>query len=289
MRGVVGLGILLCILGALLLFVGPVSAAVVAGVGNALFHLGAGAISMSIQPGRAAAPGIFVGPGTLGLAFGMFFGPKTISVPPILLAALGTTLLIPLLVPHPTTVDKDRFPVQGGGESPTMKIAAAAMALLLISIVFRSLVGHSASYACNKTPVLLFGLAGAGCVGKMCGGLISDRLGWRVVSVGALSVAMPFLAFGYRNPFLIGLGSGLFQMTMPVTLVAALSLMPNRPAFVFGLNCLAFIIGALPVFAGTFRPYYSPAAFLGVGTMAVVAVWGGLTLLTSHIIMRFRN
>jgi Na+/H+ antiporter NhaD/arsenite permease-like protein len=41
----------------------------------------------------------------------------------------------------------------------------------------------------------------------------------------------------------------LFQMTMPVTLTAVHRLLPKRPAFSFGLTCLALIIGAAPVFS----------------------------------------
>jgi FSR family fosmidomycin resistance protein-like MFS transporter len=46
-------------------------AVVLAGLGNSLFHVGGGSMSLSITPGRATAPGIFVAPGALGLFAGV--------------------------------------------------------------------------------------------------------------------------------------------------------------------------------------------------------------------------
>lgn len=286
MRFVATVGIVLCLAGALLVPTNPYVAAIVAGVGNALFHLGAGVVSMSIRPGRAAAPGVFVGPGTLGLAFGIYWGKFRDFVPVWLMALLFASLVVPLFAPHPEKMGAHNLP-KPNNENPAFSVGAVALALLLVSIVFRSLVGHAASYACPQETLILFGLASAGCIGKMSGGLLSDRLGWKAVTVGALLISAPFIAFGGDNPALIAIGGGLFQMTMPVTLVAAVALMPNRPGLVFGLNCLAFVGGAIPVFAGILRPYYGSLNFLIVIAAAVGAVWGGLHLISPYVFMRF--
>ncbi len=286
-RHVAGAGILLCLSGALLLPVDPYLSAVVAGIGNALFHLGGGVVSMSVRPGEAAGPGIFVGPGTLGLAFGIFNGRFANAVPPWLLICLGTCLVIPLFLPHPETVSKKNFPFRPDSKALSLGVGTAAAALLLISILLRSLVGHSSGHACQKTTAILFGLAAGGCFGKMCGGLLSDALGWMKVSVLALVIGGPLIALGGGNPILIGIGSGLFQMTMPVSLVALSSLMPGRPAFAFGLNCLFFIGGALPVFFGVLKPYYAPHSFLIVTALAVAAVFFGLFLIKTRATARF--
>ena len=47
---------------------------VVAGLGNAIFHVAGGSISLRLAPGRASAPGIFVAPGAAGLAVGALLG-----------------------------------------------------------------------------------------------------------------------------------------------------------------------------------------------------------------------
>jgi len=60
--------------GALLFPASPGLAIVVAGIGNAIFHVGGGVVSLRLTPHRAAAPGIFVAPGSLGLLLGAILG-----------------------------------------------------------------------------------------------------------------------------------------------------------------------------------------------------------------------
>lgn len=52
----------------------PVMAIIFAGLGNALFHIGGGSISLNLTPKRAVAPGIYVAPGALGLFVGTMLG-----------------------------------------------------------------------------------------------------------------------------------------------------------------------------------------------------------------------
>jgi len=64
----------------------------------------------------------------------------------------------------------------------------------------------------------------------------------------------------------------LFQMTMPITLAAIATALPGKPAFAFGLTCLALIIGTLAA-------YYVPQgmtklpvtmAFIGASGVCIV-------------------
>ena len=52
----------------------PYLAVVLAGLGNAAFHVGAGAMVLRLSPNRAAAAGLFVAPGAIGLAIGHWCG-----------------------------------------------------------------------------------------------------------------------------------------------------------------------------------------------------------------------
>ncbi|MBI4861090.1 MAG: hypothetical protein HY815_12665, partial [Candidatus Riflebacteria bacterium] len=57
----------------------PLTACVIAGVGNALFHVGAGALVLVLARGRATEPGLFVAPGALGLTLGIWVGTASLS------------------------------------------------------------------------------------------------------------------------------------------------------------------------------------------------------------------
>jgi FSR family fosmidomycin resistance protein-like MFS transporter len=77
---------------------GLVAAAVVlAGVGNAVFHVGGGVASLRMTPGRASAPGIYVAPGAAGLAAGALLGK---SGGPLWVAAAALVVLGVALAPR---------------------------------------------------------------------------------------------------------------------------------------------------------------------------------------------
>ncbi len=78
-------------LGPLVVGVGPLPAVVFLGCGNALFHVGAGALVYSDNEGRAGAPGLFVAPGGLGLFVGMFLAPLQLLSPLWVLPLLAVT------------------------------------------------------------------------------------------------------------------------------------------------------------------------------------------------------
>jgi FSR family fosmidomycin resistance protein-like MFS transporter len=52
----------------------PFAAVIFTGIGNALFYIGGGTISLSLIPRKATAPGIFVAPGALGVLVGTLLG-----------------------------------------------------------------------------------------------------------------------------------------------------------------------------------------------------------------------
>jgi FSR family fosmidomycin resistance protein-like MFS transporter len=285
MRAVIIAGILLTGASLGLMLVSPVAACVVGGVGNALFHLGAGAVCIYIKKGRAAATGVFVGPGAIGLAFGSWFGKSGMVMIWPFMAVLGAALVVSALIALPRTHGfEDAKP---GIVDKKLARPWLGLALVMSSIFFRSLVGHAGSHACPKIPQVLFGLAVAACLGKMLGGLLSDRFGWIRTSTVALLASMPFLAFGGDNPLLVGIGLMLFQMTMAVTLVAIAMVFPKYPAFAFGLNCLAFILGAIPTFYPPLHGFYGASSFSLVIAVSIVTVFLGLSSLRDGLVMRY--
>ena len=64
--------------------------------------------------------------------------------------------------------------------------------------------------------------------------------------VGALLLSVPLLVFS-GQPALAIAAMLLFQMTMPVTLLAVFRALPDEPGFAFGLTTLALLAGTIPV------------------------------------------
>jgi FSR family fosmidomycin resistance protein-like MFS transporter len=237
-----------------------------AGLGNALFHVGGGALSLAVEPGRAAAAGIFVGPGALGLATGLLVSKTPFASWPFFVvhaAALALLIAVPLPArPYAALPPRaERVP-----------LAALVVALLLVSVTIRSFVGMAASHACPKSLGLSIGLATAAFAGKALGGLVADRVGWTASSVGALLLSAPLLAYFGRTPSALVCGMFFFQMTMPVTLAALMRVFPRRPAFVFGLACVALVSGALPTFTPTVTRHYSGFGFFALIVLSATSL-----------------
>jgi FSR family fosmidomycin resistance protein-like MFS transporter len=236
-----------------------VLAAVFVGLGNALFHVGAGAMSLRINPGKAIWPGVFVGPGAIGLAIGIRLGKQDVFPGMILLGLVVLSVILALATETPQMPYKNPpaqyKPVRFGG---------LIVILLMATVFVRSVGGMVGGGYCAKTSYTALLIAGAAFLGKCTGGWIADRFGWLKTSLVMLLISGPLIAYGYAwLPVIIG-GMFLFQMTMPVTLTAVAQVMPRRPATAFGLTCLALIIGALPSFSDIIQPYKSHHLVFGL-------------------------
>lgn len=239
-----------------------------AGLGNALFHLGAGAMVLAGGKDKAAPAGVFVGPGALGLGIGLLLGRRfvTTAVWPWFFALAAAVAVVLRVSPHARGVDAP-------SSVPRLrpKAVVAIGSLLCLSVAIRSLVGTVGCDACDKTLLLAIAVPCAGCAGKLVGGFLADRFGWMELSMVALLGAAPLLAFSGGDLWLALPGLFLFQMTMPVTLVAVFRLMPRRPALAFGLPCVALIAGALPAYLPhVWRPQGTAVLALVLGSAAVV-------------------
>ena len=79
------LGLLLPAIGLLLMDFGIV-AIIISTIGNAIYHVGGGVISVNMYPDKAAPAGIFVAPGAIGVFLGVYLANKSMSYTPIFIA-----------------------------------------------------------------------------------------------------------------------------------------------------------------------------------------------------------
>jgi len=211
---------------------------IIVALGNALFHLGGGSISLNLLNKKATAPGIFIAPGAIGLLIGTLIG-KSGNIHAVLLIIL---LLICLI-----TIIKTKSPkIDYGLKSKKINYLELMIMLLLLVILVRSFIGLALVFPWKSNPSLLFVLVFSVALGKALGGFLSDKFGWIRISVSALVLSAPLLIFGISNPIIGIIAMFLFNITTAVTLTALSNSLPGRPAFAFGLTCLALIIGALP-------------------------------------------
>ena len=136
--------------------------------------------------------------------------------------------------------------------------------------------GTSVGLAYRALPSVLPWLALAAFLGKAVGGHLADRLGWTRSSIVALLLSALPLSYLSPLPLVAVLGMLLFQMTMPVTLLAIYHAYPHQPGFAFGLPCLALLLGSLPAFFLPSQLLTGPLLLLGLSLVSVAALIVGL-------------
>ena len=250
-----GAGLMLCSLGAL----APlpwIARVLLIGLGNSLFHVAGGTVTLKGSGGRAWPLGIFVAPGALGLALGTMF-PALLLYFAMPAAALSVIMLIPR---------QEREIERGAvGKTPWL-----AVALLLCAVAVRAVGGSAADFPWKLTP--LISIATVLCVvfGKAAGGFLCDKLGSKRSAYISIPLAAVLTAFcaAYALPSMAG--QLLLNLTMPVTLWLLYRAMPDSPGLAFGLAASALWPGSL---LGGMIKLTGPAASLLILACFIFGLW----------------
>lgn len=248
----------------------PVLTAVIAGTGNALFHLGGGIDVLNAGGERAAALGVFISPGALGLYIGTIWGRG--GAPWLGLAPLGLLLLAALILWQcPKTAEGFR-----SGNAPpdlTWPRGSGILLPLFLVVVLRSYMGMNQTFPWKGQWTLVLTLALV--LGKTAGGFLMDSLGPRRAAGASLGLAAAlYLASALPLPGTLAVF--LFNMTMPVTLWAAARTMPGAKGFAFGLLTFALFLGYLPSYLGWPSLLAGPAAYACAALLSLALLWFGL-------------
>ena len=220
------------------------AALIIAGIGNALFHVGGGSLVLSLKNKKATFSGIYVAPGGLGLALGTYLTVSHLNIN-LMFFPLAMIILAFILyfVETPGFNRKnEREHIAGYG--------IYLLAIIMIPIAIRSLIGLSIEFPWKENQFLFLLLVTAIAFGKAFGGILADKYGLMKIGVGGLLVSLPLLAFFSSMPVLGILGVLVLNFTMPVTLIAILSVVPKHKGLSFGLASAALFIGSLPTIIG---------------------------------------
>lgn len=253
----------------------PVVAAVTAGVGNGLFHLGGGIDVLNVSHEKSSALGLFIAPGALGIFLGKILG-KQGSVPAMIIVTvlLVLALLIMLIrFREGKTFVSNNAPVSfDKAGSPA---ALIAITCLLLVVCLRSYVGMTLNFPWKGEEYWSWALILAVVLGKMAGGFLADSFG--AVKMSAISLVLAAGLFLLPDFPIAGVVAVfLFNMTMPVTLWAVARVLPGSKGFSFGLLTFGLFLGFVPVYLG-----YEPVLPLGAGfaaaaVISLILLWFGL-------------
>ena len=209
-----------CVIVALSAFLAKyaVLACIVAGIGNAFFHLGGGIDTLNDCGEKCGKLGVFVSPG----AFGIFFGTKLGKAGVLPCYTVVTTLfivagLILLIASRRDLLKSSRnVPVSFAGIGDSRVILAALCFFLVVCL--RSFAGSSMAFPWKS-------------VGQ-----------WALINTCAV-------VFGKTAGGFLVSAVFLFNMTMPVTIGALGRMLPGVKGFAFGTLTLALFAGLVPIIA----------------------------------------
>lgn len=231
-----------------------ISAIVLTGLGNCLFHVGGGIEILKTGRDKLWPLGIFVSPGAAGIFLGNCIGKGDThpSLLPYVLLVAGTFILLwqqkerkgKVFLNH---TDKEKT----AGENFHYKrnIAAAAIFCLAAVVVLRSHLGMIYSFPWKKETIGGICSLFAVMSGKVAGGMLADRFGIGKTAFVSMAVAMGCFFLAENMGFGV-IGIFCFNMSMPLTLYLSSRLLNPHRGFAFGILTFAIFIGFLPSYFG---------------------------------------
>lgn len=218
----------------------------IAGIGNAMFHVGGGIDVLNISDKKATLSGIFVSTGAMGIFLGgksALIGFDKFYIVVIILLA-SAILLLCLYDQIKNSVNNSKIKA-----IKLTKNEWIAIICIFITVCIRSYVGMILAFTWKSEFIFallsIFGVV----LGKMLGGIIGDKIGFDKISISLFISAICFI-FSFTNPIIGIIAILLFNMTMPITLICLSNIFDNNKGLAFGLLTLALFVGAVPTFVG---------------------------------------
>lgn len=246
---------------------------IIAGIGNSLFHVGGGIDVLNISDKKATLSGIFVSTGAMGIFLGTKSGPAGFDKYYIIIGALIISFILLLwlytkikdkvsnlevLIPHLTSNE------------------IIAIICLIFTVCVRSYVGMILAFDWKSNFVLALAAIFAVVFGKMLGGIIGDKIGFKKISIISLCVSAILFVFAFDNSALGILAILFFNMTMPITLTALSNMMINNKGMAFGLLTVALFIGSIPTFFGYTNLAFTPLGLFAITIVSAIVLYIGI-------------
>lgn len=256
-------------------FQSSIITAVTAGLGNALFHVGGGVYVLNEFKG-AAALGIFVSPGAIGLYLGTLMSKTDAHAVFPVISMLAFAALI-FIMPY---IFNEKMPEKYADKpfSVSLPISCkAAAAMFFAVVIIRSFGGFAVSFPWKVTGAASLAAVIFTAAGKAAGGFISDKFGMeRAAAVTMTAAGVTYLFSGNMAAGLTAVF--LFNMSMPVTLKGAADILDGGKGFSFGLLTFALFIGYIPSYTGN--------ANAGVFAMCILCLVSAVLLTAGFAVSR---
>ena len=228
---------------ALALFLsGPSIAIILAGIASAIYHVAGG--SYCAKNNSATNIGLFAAPGIAGLIAGGYLAWKQFDIIPVLLLVAGIFLL-GLVKMHFSGPPAQKNIDETKKEKHAVDRHDLVMILLLLIISLRSVTWNIFQLIHENNFEWLTAIAVAAVIGKIVGGWLADRIGWRLYALVSASTAVPLLTLFKKELVLFCIGIGLLQSGIPATTSLLIHTLKGKTSKAIALSFgTAIIIGS---------------------------------------------
>lgn len=233
----------------LLFFINAETAIIFSGLASAFVHVTGGAVCLQVHQDKTGPLALFTAPGVLGLTIGGVLGKfSEHSLWLVVVAVLMVGLMI----------WKNNLPLYKPAAKKQSELDAHDFIMLgiLLLMCFRSfifdIINHVAQH--YENGILIIGISAFS--GKIIGGFIADKIGWKKFIYISLPIALLLFQFGKENIYALAFGIACLQSSVPITLLLMSRSLPLYPATATALSLGASILFAgLPIYLITKREF----------------------------------
>ncbi len=251
----------------------PIISIVLAGIASAIYHVAGG--SYCAANNKAVNIGLFAAPGIAGLIAGGYLAWKQFEIIPglltlaiIFLFILVKTKLLKQFSEKNISINESKKPVIDGHD--------IIMILLLIIISLRSVTWNVFQLIHENNFEWLTAIAIAAVIGKVAGGWLADKIGWRLYALSSAIIATPLLTFFKNEIILFCIGIGILQSGIPATTSLLIHSLKGQTSKAVALSFgTAIIIGsAASIFPAQQLLLQTPSIlFLSIILLGICNIW----------------
>jgi FSR family fosmidomycin resistance protein-like MFS transporter len=225
----------------------PQLSLVLAGCASAVYHVAGG--SACLKENKAAPIGAFAAPGIVGLSLAGYLSYLKIDIWLMLSIVCIVFVGMVQFIQFPALRKNDK--VEEENDHRGFDNHDVLMILLLGIISLRSAIWNIFQIIHEHNYTWLLAIAASAFIGKILGGWISDKIGWKLYSFVSLIAAMPLVSFFKEEIVLFCIGIGLLQSAIPANTAMMIEYCKGRKergiAFSFGTAIVIGIIFTSPV------------------------------------------
>ena len=227
----------------------PQLSIVAAGIASAIYHVAGGTVCA--EKNRATNIGLFAAPGVAGLILGGYLAYERIFINWWLLIA---AIIVFVFISLTSFAGKNNQVVLKEESQSNKKFSLDGhdyiMIFLLTIISLRSVIWDIFQLIHENNYRWLSAIAMAAFIGKLTGGWLSDRVGWRLYTFVSLTLATPLITFFKDELFLFCIGIGLLQSSIPATTSLLIRSLKGKTERGIGLSFgTTIMVGAIVLYA----------------------------------------